>query len=161
MAELAQRFLEEYAAAHCKPGTRTVYRSALMNHVVPRLGNRRVADVERADIVALHHELRATPYQANRTVQILSRIFTLAEVWGLRPDGSNPCRHVRRFREEKRERFLSDAEYGRLGAALEEGEEQRLEPPEVVAAIRLHRRQAGTSLHYRPGLLVRIWRLSE
>ena len=52
MAELAQRFLEEYVPAHCKPGTRTVYRSALMNHVVPRLGNRRVADVERADIAA-------------------------------------------------------------------------------------------------------------
>ncbi|MDE0256331.1 MAG: tyrosine-type recombinase/integrase [Rhodospirillaceae bacterium] len=137
MADLAQRFLEEYVPAHCKPGTRTVYRSALVNHVVPRLGTRRVADIERADIVALHHALRATPYQANRTVQILSRLFTLAEVWGLRPDGSNPCRHVRRFREEKRERFLSDAEYARLGAALKEGEEQRLEPPEVIAAVRL------------------------
>ena len=137
MAELAQRFLEEYAATHCKPGTRKVYRSALVNHVIPRLGNRRVADIERADIVALHHALRATPYQANRTVQILSRLFTLSEVWGLRPDGSNPCRHVRRYREEKRERFLSDAEYARLGAALKEGEDRGLEPPEVVAAIRL------------------------
>ncbi len=137
VAELAKRFLEEYVPAHCKPGTRTVYRSALVNHVIPRLGNRRVADIERADIVALHHALRATPYQANRTVQILSRLFTLSEVWGFRPDGSNPCRHVRRFREEKRERFLSDAEYGRLGAALKEGEDHRLEPPEVLAAIRL------------------------
>ena len=137
VAELAQRFLEEYVPAHCKPGTQTVYRSALVNHVVPRLGARRVADIARADIVALHHALRATPYQANRTVQILSRLFTLAEVWGLRPDGSNPCRHVRRFREEKRERFLSDAEYARLGAALKAGEEERLEPPEVIAAIRL------------------------
>ena len=137
MAELARRFLEEYVSSHCKPGTRTVYRSALENHVIPRLGNRRVADIERADIVALHHELRATPYQANRTVQILSRFFTLSEIWGLRPDGSNPCRHVKRFREEKRERFLSDAEYGRLGAALKQGEEQGLEPPAVTAAIRL------------------------
>ncbi|MXW91184.1 MAG: tyrosine-type recombinase/integrase [Rhodospirillaceae bacterium] len=67
----------------------------------------------------------------------LSRLFTLAEVWGLRPDGSNPCRHVRRFREEKCERFLSDAEYARLGAALKAGEAQGLEPPEVIAAIRL------------------------
>jgi len=108
-----------------------------VNHVVPRLGTRRGADVERADIVALHHALRATPYQANRTVQILSRLITLAEVWGLRPDGSNPCRHVGRFRDEKRERFLSDAEYARLGAALNAGEEQRLEPPEVIAAVRL------------------------
>ena len=119
MDELVKRFLEEYVPAHCKPGTQEVYRSALEIHVVPRLGKRRVAEIERADMVALHHELRATPYQANRTIQVLSRIFTLAEVWGLRPDGSNPCRHVKRFREEKRERFLSDTEYGRLGAAFE------------------------------------------
>ncbi|MXW91185.1 MAG: hypothetical protein F4114_09850 [Rhodospirillaceae bacterium] len=70
VAELAQRFLEEYVPAHCKPGTRTVYRRAFVNHVIPWLGARRVADVERADIVALHHALRATLYQANRTVQI-------------------------------------------------------------------------------------------
>ena len=68
---------------------------------------------------------------------MLSRLFTLAEVWGLRPDGSNPCRHVKRFREEKRERFLSDEEYRRLGSALKESEEQGLEPPLVVAAVRL------------------------
>ena len=132
-----KRFLDEYVPAHCKPGTQEVYRSALEIHVVPRLGKRRVAEIERADMVALHHELRATPYQANRTIQVLSRIFTLAEVWGLRPDGSNPCRHVKRFREEKRERFLSDAEYGRLGAALKESEEEKLEPASAIAAIRL------------------------
>ena len=137
MSELTQRFLEEYVPTHCKPGTQEVYRSALENHVIPRLGSRRVADIERGDMVALHHELRATPYQANRTIQVLSRIFTLAEVWGLRPDGSNPCRHVKRFREEKRERFLSDAEYGRLGAALKQSEGEELEPPSAIAAVRL------------------------
>ena len=70
-------------------------------------------------------------------MQVLSRIFTLAEIWGLRPDGSNPCRHVKRFREDKRERFLSDEEYRRLGEALAESETKGLEPPLVVAAIRL------------------------
>ena len=135
--ELTTRFLEEYVPTHCKPGTAEVYRSAIEIHVVPRLGTRRVADIERGDMVALHHELRATPHQANRTIGVLSRIFTLAEVWGLRPDGSNPCRHVKRFREEKRDRFLSDEEYRRLGAALKESEERGLEPSPVVAAIRL------------------------
>ena len=137
MDDLVKRFLEEYVPAHCKPGTQEVYRSALENHVIPRLGNRRAAEIERADMVALHHDLRATPYQANRTIQVLSRIFTLAEIWGLRPDGSNPCRHVKRFREEKRERFLSDAEYGRLGAVLKESEEKGLEPASAIAAVRL------------------------
>jgi hypothetical protein len=29
-------------------------------------------------------------------------MFNLAEEWGLRPDGSNPCRHVKKYRETKR-----------------------------------------------------------
>ena len=45
-------------------------------------------------------------------------MFNLAESWGLRPDGSNPCRHVEKFAERKRERLLSPAELARLGDAL-------------------------------------------
>ena len=64
-------------------------------------------------------------------------MMNLAELWELRPDGSNPCRHVKRFKEEKRERFLSDEEYQRLGAALKEIEQERSETPSVIAAVRL------------------------
>ena len=38
-------------------------------------------------------------------------MFNLAEVWGLRPDHSNPCLHVKKYPEQKRERFLSPEEY--------------------------------------------------
>ena len=44
--------------------------------------------------------MRATPYQSSRTLVVLSKMFNLAELWGLRPDGSNPCLHVKRYREE-------------------------------------------------------------
>ena len=81
--------------------------------------------------------MRETPYQANRTLGVLSKMFSLAELWELRPDGSNPCRHVKRFKEEKRERFLSDEEYRRLGSALREIEQELSEPPAAIAAIRL------------------------
>ena len=64
-------------------------------------------------------------------------MFNLAEVWGLRPDGSNPCRHVPKYREMKRERFLSSAELQRLGATLAEVEADGSESPFVVAAFRL------------------------
>ncbi len=47
------------------------------------------------------------------------KMFTLAEIWGLRPDGSNPCLHVKRFKEEKRERFLSAEELRRLDKVLD------------------------------------------
>ena len=38
---------------------------------------------------------------------MLFKMFSLAEVWGWYPDGTNPCRHVKRYKEHKRERFLS------------------------------------------------------
>ena len=74
------------------------------------------------------------PYLANRTLGVLSKLFNLAEVWGWRQDGSNPCRHVRRYREHQRERFLSEEETARLGEVLREAEE---EMPSAVAAFRL------------------------
>ena len=135
--DLARRFLEEYVPAHCKPSSAHSYEIAIRQHVLRGLRNRRVADVTRGDVTALHHRMRATPYAANRTLGILSAMFTAAELWGLRPQGSNPCRYVKRFRESKRERFLSDGEYRRLGAALRDAEISGTEAAPAVAAIRL------------------------
>ena len=107
MADLGRRFLEEYVPVHCKPSTREEYRRSVRLFVNPVIGELRVPEVQRKDIAALHHGLRDKPYQANRTLGVLSKMFSLAEVWGWRPDGSNPCRHVKRYKEHKRERFLS------------------------------------------------------
>ena len=135
--DLAMRFLEEYVPAHCKPSSAHSYEITVHQHVLCRLGNLRVVDVTRGDVAALHHRMRGTPYAANRTIGILSAMFTVAELWGLRPQGSNPCRYVKRFRERKRERFLSDEEYRRLGAALREAESTGTEAAPAIAAIRL------------------------
>ena len=137
MRELGRRFLKEYVPSHCKPSTAEEYRRSVELFINPRIGKLRVPDVQRNHIATLHHGLRETPYQANRTLGVLSKIFNLAEVWNLRPDGSNPCRHVKRFREEKRERFLSDEEYRRLGDTLDEAEREGSETPAAIAAFRL------------------------
>ena len=137
MRALGRRFLDEYVPAHCKPSTAEEYRRSVKLFIDPRIGSRRVPDIQRSDIAALHHDLRDTPYQANRTLGVLSKMFNLAELWDIRPDGSNPCRHVKRFREENRERFLSDAEYQRLGTALKEIEADGSETPPAIAAVRL------------------------
>ena len=137
MRDLGKRFLKDYVSDHCKPSTAEEYRRSVELFINPRIGNRRVPDVQRSDIAALHHDMRDTPYQANRTLGVLSKIFNLAELWELRPDGSNPCRHVKRFKEEKRERFLSDEEYQRLGSALREIEQEGTETASAIAAIRL------------------------
>ena len=137
MIALGKRFLKEYVATHCKPSTAEEYRRSVKLFIDPRIGRYRVPDIQRSDIAALHYDMRDTPYQANRTLGVLSKMFNLAELWDLRPDGSNPCRHVKRFREEKRERFLSDIEYQRLGAALKEIEVDGTETASAIAAVRL------------------------
>ena len=137
MRALGKRFLEEYVPLHCRPSTATEYRRSVELFINPRIGKLRVPDVQRSDVAALHHDLRETPYQANRTLGVLSKMFSLAELWDIRPDGSNPCLHVKRYKEEKRERFLSDAEYQHLGEALREIEQEGSETEAAIAAIRL------------------------
>jgi integrase len=96
-----------------------------------------VADVTKADIARLHHELRHIPYQANRNLEVISKMFNLAELWGIRPDGSNPRRHIKKYPEEKRERYLNPAELAALGEALSLAEQEGIEDPYAIAAIRL------------------------
>lgn len=134
---LGERFLDEYVPAHCKPSTAYEYRRSVELFIDPRIGRRKVTEIQRSDIAELHHGLRKTPYQANRTLGVLSKMFNLAEMWGLRPDGSNPCLHVKRFKEEKRERFLSAEEFQRLGTVLDEILEDGSETRSAVAAVRL------------------------
>ena len=137
VAGLAERFMRVYAGAHCKPGTVATYRSVLENHVLRALGSMTVGQVGAAEISALHHRLRETPRMANTVVDVLSRMFTLAEAWELTPPGSNPCRGVRRYKERRRERFLTPEEYRRLGEVLEEAEADGSVLASGIATIRL------------------------
>jgi len=122
VADLARRFMDEYAPAHLKPSTARLYRKIIENRILPRFGTRRISDIGKSDVVALHHDMRDVPDHANRTLSVLSRMLTMAEVWEMRPEGANPCRHVKKYAEHKRERFLSDEEYRRLGSALRDAE---------------------------------------
>ena len=79
----------------------------------------RPADVDRAEVEALHHQLRATPRQANQTVRMLASTSRFAQAWEMTRPRRNPCRSVRRYPEKGRERFLTQAEYRRLGRVLD------------------------------------------
>ncbi|RYG99753.1 MAG: DUF4102 domain-containing protein [Alphaproteobacteria bacterium] len=135
--ELAERFDREHVSIRLKESTAKEYRRNLGNFILPALGRLRIAEVTRADVAKFHHDLRHIPYQANRNIEIISKMFSLAEMWGLRPDGSNPRRHIRKYPEQKRERFLSAAELKRLGQVLSEMAAERVEHPQAINAIRL------------------------
>ena len=55
---------------------------------------------------ALCCSLHGTPTMANQVVHMLSRPFFLAERWGIAPEGGNPCRFMKKYREKNRERFF-------------------------------------------------------
>jgi hypothetical protein len=93
--ELGKRFLEQYVPTRCKPTTASEYKRSVELFINPKLGTRRLADIVRADVSELHYEMRDIPYQANRTLSVLSKMFNLAEKWGLRSGESNPCRQWR------------------------------------------------------------------
>ena len=135
--ELAERFDREHIAVRLKASTAKEYRGTLKRFILPALGRLAVPEISRADVAKFHHDLRHIPYQANRCLEVVSKRFGLAEMWGLRPDGSNPRKHIRKYPEEKRERFLSAAELRRIGEVLREMESERIELPSAILAARL------------------------
>ena len=137
VTELDDRFDKEHIALRVKASTGKEYRRNLKRFILPALGRLRVNEVTRADVAKFHHDLRHIPYQANRCLEIISKMFSLAEMWGLRPDGSNPRKRIRKYHEEKRERFLSGAELKRVGEVLREMEDEGVELPSAIAAVRL------------------------
>ncbi len=138
VAELAERYLAEYVSVRCKPRTVKTVRSVVRRHIVPILGKLPLAAVERAHVAELHGRLSATPAAANQAVRALSAMYKLAESWELAPDGlSNPCRAIAEYPGRRRERFLTEAEFTRLGEALDQVETERGVSASAVAAIRL------------------------
>ena len=136
-AEFAERYMTDYVPGKKKPSTLETDRINLQRHILPALGTLPVAAITRADVVRLHQEMKNTPGAANRTLDLLSHMLNVAENWGLRPDGTNPCRHVERYKPVKRERYLSSDELARLGHALTEAESTGTERRDAVAAMRL------------------------
>ena len=134
LTELWETFWTQHISVKRKQTTANEYARQWHKVIKPRLGKLAVNAIKPQDISRLHHALRKTPYQANRILALLSRLFSWAEEQGFRDAHTNPCRFVEKFGERKRERFLSIEELARLAAVLAEREKDEVY---VVAAIRL------------------------
>lgn len=133
LKDFAAKYLE-YVKAYKKPASLRADTYALDEVIVPKLGSRKLSAVTREDVARLHHAHAAHPAQANRMLATLSHLFTVAAAWGRLPQGQNPCLHVPKFREARRERYLSGDELTTLGEVL-----KKLEPehPFKVRAVKL------------------------
>jgi integrase len=136
IAELADRYLDEYVVAHNKPTTERQVRRIVETKIKPKLGRIKITELTVADVKAWHQAMSASPYEANRALAFLSKMLSLAvKEWQLRAD--NPCRAVTRFPEHKRERYFSDAELTQLGGALAAAERDGSELPGFILLVRL------------------------
>ena len=127
MKEYCHTFMEDYSKQRNKPSTQRGYQGVIDRCIIPIMGRMKVQDVKRPDVAALMKKLAHKPAEANRTFGVLRKMFNLAEVWGLRPDGTNPCRHVPMFPPGKETRLIVDDELVRIFRHLEHLEAEGLE----------------------------------
>lgn len=134
---LCDRYLSDHADVRKKASSAEGDKRLVRLHLRPALGSKKVAAITRADVAGLHHKLRATPYEANRVLALASKMFALSERWGMRADGSNPAKNIDRYREEKRERYLTSAEVARLWQVLNSDAAAAKASPAAIAAVKL------------------------
>lgn len=156
VSELCDRFIDDYAVHHKKPGSVKMDRLNIKNHIKPLLGRELVEDLDIETIDRFKRDVKegksakgldlpkgkrigpqGGPGVANRCLALLSKMINLAIRWGIRKDGVNPVRFVDKYKERKIERYLSEQELVALGAALKAAEEKGEINPFALAAIRL------------------------
>ena len=132
--ELFERYMKEHAI-HKKESSVKEDRRLCEQYVIPAIGSLKVSSVTREDIISLQNATKHLATTANRVLSLISKAFNLAELWGYRTDGTNPCRHIKKYAENKRQRFLSTDEILNLQQIL--AEEEGKELTSVLLAIRL------------------------
>ena len=65
-------------------------------YLLPFFGTMRVAEIARDDVRRWFDSTSGTPGNANRTLPALSVMMRQAQLLDVRPQGSNPCRNMRR-----------------------------------------------------------------
>ena len=154
---VAEEVFQRYQR-HWKPATLKVNRSYYRNQILPWFKGRPIADITRHDVQQWFASLHETPVAADRSAPVLSVIMTQAEVYGYRPQASNPCLGIKRYRRGGRERFLSSDELHRLSGVLERHEGAHPLPSAAVRLLLLTGCRKGEVLtlkwsYYREGKL--------
>jgi len=137
MSSLLKKFDEQHIKVRLKSKSQEDYTRNIRLYIKPNLGHMLVHQVSRQDVARLHHSLRDKPYVGNRVLSVLSKFFNWCEKFGYREEGKNPCRFVDKYKEKKRQRFLSSTEQDRLNEALVKAKEDGVISEYAIFAIRL------------------------
>jgi integrase len=135
--ELCTKFMEDYSKPKNRARTVESNQGYIDRHVIPKLGTLKVREVTRSDVSSLFIRMKQTPVTANRVLSCLRKMFNMAEVWGFRDDGTNPCRHIPKYPESGKTRLIADDEMARLFRYLKRADLEGLEHPFLILGIRL------------------------
>jgi integrase len=106
-------------------------------HILPWFAKKKLEDISPKDIRQFLDSMSHISTTANRCFGLLSVAFGKAEEWEYLPPGSNPCRGVRKYKENKKQRFLSRLELKKLEDSLTQQEKEQPRSFCSVNAIRL------------------------
>jgi integrase len=137
VTELAAKWLADYVRPKLKPRTIKDYEQLLERHILPAVGHLPVSRISRDDVTRMHVDMARTPRRANYALRTLSGLMSFALELRLRPPADNPCRRIRLYREQRRERFLSEEEIGLAADAIEEAECDGVIGHHAAAGLRL------------------------
>jgi integrase len=119
VAELVERIKVEHWRK-LRPGSVANNELIWRRHLLPEFGAIKVQSVQQRHVAEWFHRASIErPVRANRCLEVFSKAMNLAELWELRPQGSNPCLRIEANTERKRRRYLSREELQRLLAALD------------------------------------------
>src|SRR5690606_16220907 len=98
--------------------------SHINRFIIPAWGTHKVVNVLQSDVIALHNKIGKTrPYEANRVLTLLSKMFSLGQQWGYIPEVSrNQAIGIRHYKEHKRDRWVTPEELPKLAQAINEEE---------------------------------------
>jgi len=129
LGEVLNRFLADHVAVKRKARTYAEYKALIDRYIGPTIGSMRASLVTPADIARLQATVtragnggNGNRTIANRVLAVLSSSLSWAGKHGLVPPGHNPVKVVERFKESRKERFLTSAELAALGEALIEAD---------------------------------------
>lgn len=111
---------EWYMENHARPKKKTWQEDDRQHkNFLRQWDSRHVSEISRADVQALHVRIGSKngKYAANRVLALVKSLFNHGAVVGF--DKPNPCRGIKKFQEQSRERFLQADELPAFFAALE------------------------------------------
>jgi integrase len=102
-----------------RPKTFESYKKwCLEKHILPTFGNVRIDNIVKKDIEKFHASFFKSKAMGNRVLAVLNSMFNLAVSWEIIK--KNPASGIKKFTENKRERYLSEKEIVDIWSLLEQ-----------------------------------------